>query len=106
MGMMTIRPFEPIPSQNTANIAVTGASQVLAVPVAGQGTRSIRVLNSGTQIIFIVFGISTSTAAVATAMPILANSAEIFTLPNNVTHVAVIASATGSTMYITVGEGV
>lgn len=100
-----IRAFRPQGVNNTVNIAVTAASQLLAIPNTAQGTRSIRVLNSGSQTIFLDFVTTSGTAALATSMPMIGNSAEVFTFANDISHVAVIAAATGSTMYITPGEG-
>jgi hypothetical protein len=97
-----VRPFQV--KGATVNVAVTAASQALAITRPGVGTQSVRIANIGTQTIFIVFGISTATATVAAGMPMLANTAETFTIENEVTTVAVIAGNTGSTMYVTTGE--
>lgn len=102
--MQSIRPFGQIQGSNTSNIAVTATSQPLAVPVAGIGVRSIRIANIGTQVIFLKFAAGTSAATVTTDMPMLANTVETFLLPNDIGSINVIAAATGSTMYLTVGE--
>lgn len=100
--MMYIRPFGQ--KGNTVNAAVTGTSAALAITRPSIGTQSVRIVNSGTQVIFVEFGVSTVAAVAATSMPILANTVETFVLANEVTHIAAIASTTGSTMYVTTGE--
>jgi hypothetical protein len=97
-----VRPFEV--KSNTANLAVTTASQTVALNRAGIGTQSIRVVNIGTQTVFISIGGSGVTASLTTSMPILANTVETLTIQNEDTTVAAIASATGSTIYVTTGE--
>lgn len=106
MGTTNIRAFKPFKVNGTANLAVTASSQTLAIPAGvGVGTPAVRVANVGTQTIFIDFGLSTGTASTSTSMPILANTVEVFSIVNDVTHLAVIAGSTGSTVYLTVGEG-
>lgn len=99
------RAFRPQGVNNTVNLAVTAASQLLAIPNTAQGTRSVRVVNSGTQTVFLDFVTTTGTAVATTSMPVLANTVEVFTFGNDVTHITAIAAATGSTIYITPGEG-
>lgn len=102
MSQLYIRPFGPV--GNTVNLAVTGTTDRVAVTRSGIGTQSIRVLNIGTQTVFINIGSSTVTAALATSMPVFPGTVETFLLKNDQTHVAAIASAAGSTIYITTGE--
>ena len=104
--MQYVRPFGQLQGANSATLAVTGTTGRVAVPVSGIGFRSLRIANAGTQTIFVNFGTSTVNAVIANDMPILAGSVEVFLLPPDITHVAAIASTTGSTMYLTVGEGV
>jgi len=104
--MELVRPFGPVQGTNTSNAAVTGSSVATAVPVSGIGMRSMRIANLGTQNIFVKLGASTVTVTTSTGMPILANTAEVILLRNDETHIAAIAATTGSTMYLTVGEGI
>lgn len=97
-----VRPFEF--KGNTVNLAVTGSTQQLTFP-AGVGTRSIRVVNVGSQTIFINKGDSTVTASTSTSLPILANTVESFLIHPEDTTLAAIAAGAGSTLYITIGEG-
>lgn len=99
------RAFRPQGVNNTVNLAVTGTSQTLAIPNTAQGTRALRIVNSGTQTVFLDFVTTTGTAVATTSMPMLANTIEIFTFGNDITHVSAIAATTGSTIYITPGEG-
>lgn len=95
-----ITPFSPIGA--TVNAAVTTTSAVVLLPVMVSGT--LRIINSGTAIIFLNFGSSAATATAAAGMPMLPNTIETFA-KGDVTHVAVIGAATGSTVYITAGAG-
>lgn len=99
------RAFRPQGVNNTVNLAVTAASQLLAIPNTAQGTRALRIVNSGTQTVFLDFVTTTGTAVATTSMPMLSNTAEVFTFGNDITHVAAIAGGVGSTIYITPGEG-
>lgn len=104
--MHYVRPFGQLQGQNTVNTAVTGTSANVAIPAPTIGVRSVRIVNAGTQNIFVKFGTANTVAAVAADdMPMLANTCEVFLLPNNITHIAAIAAGAGSTMYVTVGEG-
>ena len=101
--MTDINAFQP--NGSTVNEATTASSQALALTGVGTGAHVV-ITNIGSQVIFVAFGISTVTTAVTTGHPILANSAQIFTVPQGVTHVAHRAAATGSTLYATSGQGV
>lgn len=102
MSQLYIRPFMDKGSTVNSNVGLTSASVAVTRPNAG--IQSIRVLNKGSNTIFIAIGDSTVTAAVATGMPILPYSVETFMLPNGSTHVACISDATGNVMYVTTGE--
>lgn len=101
--MQSIRPFGW--TGVTVNTAVTGTSANVAVTRPGIGTQTVRIVNVGTNTIFIEMGTSSGiTATTTTSMPMLANTVETFLLPNNITHIAAISSGAGSTMYVTTGE--
>ena len=103
-----IRPFgpKPIAGANTVNLAVTGTSGSVDIgSMKGQGKQSVRVVNSGTQVVFLDFSNGAGAATLTADMPMLANSSEVFLLPSDITHVNAIAAAVGSTLYITIGEG-
>lgn len=105
MGSTNRRAFKPLGVNKTVNVAVTATSQLLAVPNVPYGTLALRMANVGTQTIFIDFVTTTGTAVATTSIPLLANTVEVFTLGNDITHVSAIAGTTGSTLYITYGEG-
>jgi hypothetical protein len=90
-------PFSP--KGDTVNIAVTGTAQDLAL-TEGHGT--VRIANVGNQTVFIHFQ---TTATVSNGIPLLANSAEVFA-KGAASSLSVIAAGTGSTLYVTTGEGV
>jgi len=96
-----------IPQANTVNVAVgvTSASVALGA-VYGSTGGQVRLYNNSSSTVFVAFGNSTVTAAVATSLPMAPNSVEVFTVPGQVAYVAVIASAAGGTLYATLGEGV
>ena len=101
-----MNPFQPVPTAaSTTALAVTESNQTLTLsPNGGSMTRSMRIAVIGNQTVFVALG--TVTSSVTTSMPILANSVEVFTLPAGLTTLSVIATATGSTIYVTVGEGI
>ena len=105
MSGMQIRAFRPFGNNQTVNITTTAASQNLAFP-ARNGTNAVRIVNLGTDPSFIEFAqVAGVTAAAATSIPLLPNSAEVFTLANDVVGLRVVGAAGGSVLYVTVGEG-
>lgn len=94
-----IRPFSAV-DQSSQTLAVTASNQSLTLPT-GIGTRTIRILVSGSQTVFWRYN---AAATVAASTPILAGLSETFLLPNDATTINFIAGATGSTVYITIGE--
>lgn len=95
-----VRPFQAV-EESSQTLAVTGSSQALTLPTP-QGNRTIRILTNGSVPVFWKYGTG---AAVATSTPILPNTVETFFLPNDVTQISFIAGGTGTTIYITVGQG-
>lgn len=101
--MSPILPFQPIPTAaNTLSIAVTASNQTFTLPVNVQNGQ-ILLTNIGTQTVFVAMG--TVTSSITTSMPLMANTASIFTIPDAVTTLSVIAGNTGSTLYATAGVG-
>ena len=98
-----MNPFSP--SGATANIAVTATTQNEAIPIIGTGSTTIRVHVGGSQDVFLEFGDSNVVATLAASMPVGAGHTEVFGLPPSATHYAVIAASTGSTLYVTPGNG-
>lgn len=102
-----LRSFRPLAA--TQNIAVTTTAQTLALPGA-MGTFSVRLCNTGTQLIYFLPQEANNNPAVAAtatnAIPLPAGQTEVFTMSPGTTSLSVIAGATGTTLYATVGEGV
>lgn len=108
MSVTLLRAFRPLGQNKTVNIAVTTSPQTLNFGVVPFGTQAIRLVNNGTATIFIEFGdptISPPTASAATSQPMLPGTVEVFTLDTTDTQISVIGSAAGSTLYVTLGEG-
>ena len=108
MSGMQIRAFRPLGVNKTVTTIVTTASQSIAIPDAPLGARAVRLVVVGTQTIFIDFVKQNRAtgASVTTSMAMLPNSVEVFTVAVDVTAIVVVAAATGSTLYITFGEGI
>lgn len=96
----------PFAIGTTANLTVTGTSARVAIPAGGD---RIRVVNVGTQVVYIKIGGSTVDAAL-TDVALLPNTTHEFTIARPLlaqtgdTHIAAIASTTGSALNITVGH--
>jgi hypothetical protein len=105
MSANQLRAFRPLGSNKTVNIVVGVANAVVAVPDTPFGTRALYCVNAGTQVVFVEFGLAGAVASLATSVAILPNTSKVFTFDNSLTHVAAIAPAIGSTLYITPGEG-
>ena len=104
MAESSLLAFAPI--GQTVNIAVTASAQQFYIPGA-PGANQVRIVNSGTTLVFILFGAggSAQVATATNAMAMLAGTVEVFTLPANGLQLSVIAGATGSTLYATAGAG-
>lgn len=104
--MLDIRPFRPADENLSAtlNTAVTGVAASVTLP-ANFGGKTARIMNSGTQLIFVrLVTASGGAATVANSMPILPNTVETFFASVDVLSISAIAAAAGSTMYVTVGD--
>lgn len=105
--LSAVQPFAPTLLSGTVNIAVTTGSQVIAAFDPGGTATQIRMVNVGTQTVFILLawaGAPVPVATVTNAIPLLAGSVEVWSITPNA-QLAVIASATGSTLYVTAGVG-
>ncbi len=91
--------FYPIGA--TVTQAATASSGGAAL--AGNG-ESVRVVNDTTSMAFVKFGVGAQTATAAD-LPIPATSVEVFRIPDNVTHYAVILATGTGNVYFTRGEG-
>ena len=91
------------PQGNTVNIAVGATTGNVAITSLSMSQGALRLVNSGTQVVFVKLGTSNSVTAALTDFPILANTTAIIDLPPGTTYIAAIAGATGSTLYATSG---
>lgn len=107
MSSLQLRAWHPIYPLATQTLVVTGAaSQFIDLSTITPGVCAIRVANVGTAVVFVEQVENAATAASLTAsVPVLPNTVEIFTFPNDKIGLAVYGSAAGSTVYITPGEG-
>ncbi len=106
MSSLQLRAWRNILPAATVNAAVGTSSSFIDLSAITPGVCAIRVANVGANVIFIEQVEAAATAAsVTTSVPILPNTVEVFTFPNDKIGVAVIAAATGNTVYITPGEG-
>jgi len=89
------------PRAATVNTAVTGTAASLTLPAILGEASTVRLINVGTQTIFISF---ITTATVDNGLPLLSNTS-IVVDKGSLASVSVIAGTTGSTLYATVGVG-
>lgn len=94
-----------IPQGNTVTFSATTTSSNAQVVPAGPQAQSVRVVNSGSVIVYLAFGQTSAVTANNTSIPMLGNSVEVFALPNASTYMAVNASSATATVYVTAGEG-
>jgi hypothetical protein len=99
--MSELTPFNP-KGNATVALDVTGTNQVLT-PLTQGNTQQYRVSVIGNKNVFITFG-AAPVATLTTSIPIEQNTTEIFTA-GYLDLIGVIASGTGSTIYVTAGEG-
>jgi hypothetical protein len=91
----------------TITQSVTAASVAVALNY-NNGTRAVRIVNSGTTPIAVQFGVSTATttAVATTSTVMLGNTVEVFTIPPELQAVATIGvGGAAGTAYIQIGEG-
>jgi hypothetical protein len=102
---VSIRPFDSFRGQNTVNIVASASSQNIQVPPT-IGHRSIRIVNSGTNLSWVQIGKdNTVTASATTSIPLLPNSELYLYAHQDESWVAIISTGAGNTVYITAGEG-
>ena len=97
-----------MPSGATVNIAVAAATANVALGTAASGgTTAVRVMNNGTATVWIQFGTSAVTAALATGMPVGPGQTHVFTCPSfgSAPYAAAIAAGATGTVYFTPGTG-
>lgn len=99
---MDTNPFTPA-SAGTASRTVSGSTARVAL-VFGARPQTVMVTSpTANAIAFIEFGDSTVVAVAATGTPIMPGTVMVFTVGDQVTHMAAIGSS--GTLYVTSGHG-
>lgn len=99
-----LRAFRPL--AQTQYVVVTTSPQTVAFSPS-MGTFQVRICNVGTQLVYFLPGeLSQTDVSSSNGIPVPAGQTEIFTLSPGTKTMSVIAPATGSTLYYTVGEGI
>lgn len=96
------------PSSETVNINVSGTSQRVFVG-SRNGPIGVRVVNNGTETVWIRAGDSSVTATTASGLPIGPGVHEVLTFnpaQNGELHIAAIAAGATGRIYFTQGSGV
>jgi hypothetical protein len=101
-----MKPFIPTPA-GTVNINVSGSSQSVSLAVRG-GPQQVRIQNDGTATVWVNFGPTGVTAAVATGMPVSAGAIEVVTIPDfgSTPYAASIAAGATGKVHFTPGYGI
>jgi hypothetical protein len=96
-----VRAFQPGPTV-TQNLAVTAGAAAITLNNTA-GTRQARiVVSGGTTNVWVDF---TTVATTTQSMIMLGNTVECFTLPQQCSSLSFISTATGMTVYCTIGVG-
>lgn len=102
---------QTISATSTSASCTLDATDVSSTPTPANagpsgGKAVMRIVNAGPNTAFIRWGVGTQTA-LATDMPILAGTAELFTKSEDTNTVAAICASTQTaTIYVTCGEGI
>ena len=87
-------PFRPAAaSVNIATSVTSSAATALTLPSPVPPTFQLRIVNSGTDVVFVRFGNASVTEATSADTPINGGETEVFTLSADQTHVRAIAAA-------------
>lgn len=96
-----IRAFQPGPTV-TQNLAVTAGAAAITLNNTA-GTRQARIVTAGgTTNVWVAFD---TVATTTQGMILLGNTVESFTLPQGCASLSFISTATGMTVYVTIGVG-
>lgn len=99
-------PFAPVyQGSKTISCGTSSTATALATTFAGSVLPfQVVVRNKGSVEVFVEFGDSGITSAVANGQPVLAGSIEIFTVAGSTTHVACISGSGTQTVYASIGK--
>ena len=101
--------FAPFAGSTVNLTASTTSSRVAKASLPSSSSpapHEMRVVNTGTVVVYIEFGDSTVAASSATSMPILPNTVESFMVNASQTHIAAVSSSGTPTLFFTTGLGV
>ena len=103
MAGPALAPFAP---NTAASVTITVATSSAADALVGNGGE-VRIAFNATIPVFINFGASTVTAAVATGTCIMPGTVEVFRRPAGTTNIATIKDTDSNTqkIYVSTGEG-
>jgi hypothetical protein len=94
----------PLAPGVAASVTITVTDSSVATALVGSG-KQVMLFNGGSAHVFINFGASTQTAAVATGCVIPVGAILTLTRRQADTHIACISGTTGQTLYVITGEG-
>lgn len=102
-----VRSFFPT-TDGTAHIDATGTSANVKVAVGSTGPIQVRLYNAGTDPVFIRPGSDSTVVATTSDMPVAPGSVEVITLdiPEGGSLWIAAITASGATIYFTVGAGI
>lgn len=102
---MSINPVAFMPVfGSTVTLSATSTSSNQNLTGVTKSMDSIRVVNTGTDTVFLKWGAGTQTATTLIDLPVPGGNTEIFQIPPDVTNIAAVC-ATTATVYVTVGKG-
>lgn len=102
---ITVFRGDPAATVNLAVTSSTGRVQVFTTTPSIVSEPVIRLYNAGTVAVFVNFGDSSVTAALATGIPIAPGSVETFRVDSTQVYVAGITASGTATLYATPGYG-
>mgnify|MGYP003332164225 FL=1 len=103
---ITQKPFRPLVLRAPQTAVTTSVQSVQVNPNAFPGSCALRLVNIGTAVISFSFSNGADAGLTATnGHALLPNTGETFWFSNDMTHINFVASATGSTLSISIGEG-
>jgi hypothetical protein len=103
--LQAIKPFQPVDEATAATQAITVGLAATSVNLVARGSQTVRLTNSGANVIFVkLVGTAGGAASLTTSFPMLPNTVETFYAQSDITSVSAISAATGNTLYVTNGD--
>lgn len=98
-------PFEPKATGGKTISATTSSAATAVSEPTTTPDFQLEITNKGSADVFLEFGASGVTAAVATGYVVLSGQTKVVTLPLAATHVAAITASGTATVYVHTGRG-